>query len=430
MANSIIDVLHGVIGQDLSAERVNDLTLDEVAELADAVQTHYLDWRPPDGDGLRVHLGGWIGGNFADASARSMLATMLLYANEVLIHDPVAEWFSASRDRLRALDPIRYRNGTKVQGSEGHLLRIDGWLAHSTDLDRNLHELRWRIPALDSIEPLVRSGAAIPVSHIDLVLALQDQLLSAVRHDMRNDRFVRAVSEPVDLQPVTTDFSRGGQLDLAGAGGLLTDKDRRLSVAGNPAYYLNKTLAVAASAGAIYLPPSATDWAIFHARIDAAAVELRRAGELDLNVLAALHTSELPLLEDLDLATVSRLRNEEGLVEEWRAALRQAARGLQTIPSEGPAFASDSRQLLEDMLLPAENELARNATFRGRLRRGGRDASVSLMAGAAGTAVAGPVGGLLTAGVSAAASWTLKALLPEQRTGTAQIVAHLSHRRS
>jgi len=182
---------------------------------------------------------------------------------------------------------------------------------------------------------------------------------------------------------------------------------------------------------AAYLPPSATDWQVFNARADAAAAELRRGPGLDLTVLPALHSSKLPLLEKIELSTVSRLRLDAGALEGWRRALRQAGRGLATVPVEGEAFASDSRQVLEDMLLPAEQEMARDAALLGRLRRGGRDASVSLVTGAAAAGVTaavvgGPPIGLLTAGVSAAAGWTLKALLPAQRTGVAQVVAYLA----
>ena len=430
MAESIIDVLHRVIGEDLSVGAIGDLTLDEVAELGDAVRHHYLGWQPKEADGLRVHLGGWIGGNFGNATARSVLATMLLYAHQVLVHDPLAEWFSATRDRFRALDPVRYRNGAKLQGSEGHLIATDGWCAYSTDLERNLSELQWRITALSDIEPLLRTGAAVPVPHLDLIVGQQEQLLSAVRHDLRNDRFVRAADKPIDVKPVTADFARGVRLELQGAGGLVSDKDRRLQVAGNPSYYLNKTLAVAASSGASYMPPSATDRALYETRIDAATTELRRTSELDLRVMAALHTSELPLLDQLSLETVARLRAEEGLLEDWRTSLRQATRSLRTIPIQGASFASDSRQVLEDMLLPAQRELAKEETILARLRRGGRDASIALVAGAVGAGVAagavgGPPVGLLASGASAAAGWTLKALLPTQRSGMAQIVAYL-----
>ncbi len=117
-------------------------------------------------------------------------------------------------------------------------------------------------------------------------------------------------------------------------------------------------------------------------------------------------------------------------MEDWRIALRQAARGLSTVPVEGDAFASDSRQVLDDLLGPAERQVVNESGALGRLKRGGRDASVTLVAGAAGAgasaAILGsPPVGLIAAGVSAAAGWTLGALLPPKRSGVAHVVAHL-----
>jgi hypothetical protein len=431
VTTTVIDVLDRVLGSEHSVERVNEMTLDEVEELADAVERHYHGWQAPPGDELRVHLGGWVGGNFAAAEARQLLATMLLYADQVVLHDPLAEWFYSGRHRLRALDPIRFRNGTKLAGSEGHLLRSDGWPAHRGELEPNLATLRWAIPALRDIAPLVNSGAAVLVPHLQLLAGLQDPLFTAIRHDLADDRFLQAVENPIDLQPVTTDFSRGIRLDIKNAGGFVSDKDRRLQIAGNPSYYLNKTLAISSATRATYLPPSATDWALYEFKIAAASEEFRRATKTDLQVLAALHTSDLPLISHLALDTVAALRLKEGVMEEWRVALRQAARGLTTIPVEGASFAADSRQVLADLLSPAERQVAKEAGLLGRFQRGGRDASIKLVSGAAGAGataaiIGGPPAGLITAGVSAVTGWTLAALLPPRHTGVANVVAHIT----
>jgi hypothetical protein len=432
---TIIDVLEALFGDDdMSPERVGKMKRADVEALAAAVNEHYVGWASDEPTRLRAHLGGWVAGNFGDSDARGVLATALLYADQVLLHDPLAEWFFLDRRRIRGPPPIRYRNGAKLQGSEGHLLATDGWIAHRDDLERNLRELRWMIPALAEMAPVIRSATAVLVPHLHVVVAAQEGLLSAVRHDLRDDQFIAAIESPIDQQPVATDFSRGVRLELSGAGGMVSDADRRLSFAGNPAYYLNKTLAVASAAHALYMPPSATDWAIYEARVAAAARELKRVNDLDLKVLAALHSSRLPLFEGIELATVSRAREDDDAFGEWRAALRRAARGLQHLPVEGAAFEADSRQLLEDELAPAQKAVEKDATYFRRLRQASPDASVRLVAGAAGAGVAaaavgGPPIGLLTAGVSAAASWALGALLPRKRSGVAEIVAHLQRAR-
>ncbi len=48
--NTIVDMLREVLGPDLSAGRLEELTVDEIAELAYAVQTHYQSWRAVKSD--------------------------------------------------------------------------------------------------------------------------------------------------------------------------------------------------------------------------------------------------------------------------------------------------------------------------------------------------------------------------------------------
>lgn len=86
---TVVDVLRNVIGPDLRAGRVDELTVDEIAALAHAVQTHLRNWRASEAPRLRVDLGGWVGGHFAAPQTREILATMLLYADQVVLHDPL-----------------------------------------------------------------------------------------------------------------------------------------------------------------------------------------------------------------------------------------------------------------------------------------------------------------------------------------------------
>ncbi len=432
---TIVDVLREVLGADLRAGRLEELTVDEIAELAYAVQTYYQTWRAPESPRLRVDLGAWVGGHFAAAQPREILATMLLYADQVVLHDPLADWFCADRSRIQPLDVVRYRNGAAVASSEGHILINDGWVAHQTDRERNLAVLRWAVPALQSVEPLVTAGAAILVPQLQIVIRAQDGILSAVRHDLRNDAFLEAVQAPVDVQPVTRNSTRGMQQSLSGAGGLASDKDRRLEIGGNPSYYLNKTLAVAAAAGAAYVPPSATDWRLFELRCQAATNELRRITGTDLKVLAALHASELPLLDGLTLDAVSTLRIKEGAMEDWRIALRQAARGLSTVPADGADFAADSAQVLQDALGPVERRVRDEAKSIRRLFGTGREFSVDFVsgvaaAGATGAALGGTTTAVAAAGLSAIAKWTIGALIPPRQDGVASVVAYLRQRNS
>lgn len=235
MECTIVDVLRSVIGPDLSSERVAALTIDEIAHLARAVQTYYRTWRAPEDRRLRVDLGGWVGSHFAAAEPNAILSTMLLYADQVVLHDPLADWFFDGRARLRPLGEVRYRTGARLANSEAHVLRSDGWSAHQNDRERNLALLRWAVPAVHAVEPLLAAGGAILVPQLQLLLRAQDGILTAVRHDLRNEEFLEAVESPVDVQPITRDATRGMQQSLSGAGGLVSANDRKLQVGATPA---------------------------------------------------------------------------------------------------------------------------------------------------------------------------------------------------
>lgn len=117
-------------------------------------------------------------------------------------------------------------------------------------------------------------------------------------------------------------------------------------------------------------------------------------------------------------------------MEDWRIALRKAARGLATVPAEGPEFATDSTQVLEDTLGPVERSVQAEASVIRRLFGGGRAVSIDFASGVATACVSGALfggtaAGAATAGVSAIAAWTIGALMPPKRDGVGHVVAYL-----
>ena len=99
-------------------------------------------------------------------------------------------------------------------------------------------------------------------------------------------------------------------------------------------------------------------------------------------------------------------------MEDWRIALRQASRGLTTLPVEGPRCAGNARHLLEDALGPAERQVMEEATS-SDVTSSSREAAVALTTGSAVAGVSaafagGTTFGFATAPLGAAGSWTLK----------------------
>jgi hypothetical protein len=101
---TIIDVLENALDGELSAGAIEQLSLTQISELAEPVQDFYEVWAPPalaEGD-FRIHLGGWVAGNTQHEGARDLLHAGLLYAHQILIHDPVAAYFEPRRKIIKA----------------------------------------------------------------------------------------------------------------------------------------------------------------------------------------------------------------------------------------------------------------------------------------------------------------------------------------
>jgi hypothetical protein len=199
---TIIDLLENALDGNLSPQSIERLSLQQIADVAEAVQEFYESWEPPvpDDGVLRVHLGGWVAGNLHHPGARTLLHSALLYAHEVLVHDPVAAYFEPRRRAIKGLPPIRHRSGMQVQGSQGHIESTGGWV-NSPDLDGARSALAQAVEGLAPLAQLIRLGVAVPVPHLRAALGSQQAVLTAVRHSLRDESFRTAVESPVRRTP-------------------------------------------------------------------------------------------------------------------------------------------------------------------------------------------------------------------------------------
>jgi hypothetical protein len=80
--------------------------------------------------------------------------------------------------------------------------------------------------------------------------------------------------------------------------------------------------------------------------------------QADQKVVAALHRFELPLLQNLEPATVARIREDDPAVRDFQVMLREFA---QKISASGgsPSFEIEVRQAANDYLEPSINKLAK-----------------------------------------------------------------------
>jgi hypothetical protein len=427
---TILDVLENALDGELTAERAASLAPRELGALSEVLEEYYAAWEPPTpaAGELRAYPGGWVAANYTAPEAKSLLATTLLYFHTILIHDPVGEWFDRRRAILKSPPPVRYRNRAKVQGAQAHLMRFDGYHYTRDEPERTREQLRWMLPMLSDFAPLIRAGIAIPFNQLGILVDRQTGLLTAVRHDVTDDELMRRIREPIDLPPVTADFSRGLHLDLRGAGGPVPG-DESKSVVQNPSYYLNKTLAIADAASARYIPPSATDFALYARRLQRTSQELSRRANLDLSVAAGLSRTELPLLEELDLRTLVELRRTEEAFEAWRTQLRTAVRQIESGP-ETEQFKEEAKEVLEDCLSAVAADVRRAQSRSHLLRASKREMTINLttgvaVAGGAALLGAGAPAAVAAAGISAIARWTVGALFPPKPSGARAVITAL-----
>jgi hypothetical protein len=426
---TIIDVLEQSLGT-LTADRVQQLTPQELDALADAVNEFYVSWTAPPltDEELRVYSGGWIAGNFEGVEPRQYLFTSLIYAPTVIIHDHIAEWFYPDREALQSPAAIPARRGQMmIQGAEPQLLRGNGFYVFRGEPERSREYLAQVIPTMALLAPLIRSGAVIPVPHLSIMRSQQNGILTAVRHDVQSAEFVQLVANPADVAPPRTDQIRG--MDIMPEDGVAAGDEMR-AVGQNPSYFLNKTLAIADATGSLYVPPAATDAALLDYRVRLLARDLA-SKNVDLQVAAGLTTADLPFLGSLDPATLVAIRQDEVAFADWRRELRTIGRLIQSTPAEGAAFARESNEVLTDALMPRVHEIEKAVARSAVMKEAAREGGVGLGIGAAsavgaalatGDPIASSLAGL---GLSTVARWVYATVFRSSPSGTRGVLATL-----
>lgn len=424
---TIIDVLENALDGDLSPGRIESLSMTEVRTIREVVLEFYDAWAPyPAETGLlRVHLGGWVATNAGQGgTARDLLHAALLYAHQVVIHDPVAAYFEPRRRRLRAFPAVEGL-GLNVDASAAQLERTGGYESFPDNLEGHRSNLARGVVSLAELTPLIREGVVVPIPHLKLTLQREQKIWTGVRHLLHDDDYLKLLRNPIDRPALS--FDTGTKVQF------LTDprtsSDAKIQEFGDSAYYLARTLAMAEASYAAYMPPSATEWALYEQRIRRLPTDLSRRTRLDLTVAPALVSSDLVYFQGLSNRDLLAIREDEESFEHWRASLRRATRQISELPSEGEDFAAEARDVLTDHLDEAAGEVRQATSRRSALKRNLRPTGVSLSTGAAGVGGAAVTGGgpagLAAVGVSGMLKWLADSLLSPSLGGTKAVLAHL-----
>lgn len=426
---TIVDVLENTLDGELTTERVNRMSSTEMADLFDAVNLFYEEWRPapPADDLLRVHLGGWVARTANQGLARDLLDSALLYAHQVVIYDPIAAYFEPNRTRLRQLPNIQGA-GIDVDAAAINLEAKGGYVYFTDNLEAHRSHVGIAVEQITALAPLIRENVAVPVPHLRLTLKRQEQIFTAIRYLLRDPDYLALLEAPVDRPVLTQDDGPKVQILVPRP---RTKHDKLLQDHGDAAYYLARTLALAEAAQSSYLPPSGTEWAIYEQR-------LQRLGERlgskhrELYVAPAIVASELPFLSGLPPKSLIAARRQADGFEHWRAALRKATRQVRSIPAEGTQFVDEASRVLRDELNEVAEEVQLLTRRSKTLARSLRQQSLTMSTGAAGVAASAallgkPIPALSGVVGTGMMGWLADALLPKPLNGTKGVLAHFVH---
>ena len=430
-SRTIIDVVEDAVGS-IGQVRADALSGSALDRLAHSIIEFYDSWTPLGAEDGRMYSGGWIAGNLEAAEPRRYLFSSLLYYPEVVIHEPLADWFFPYREQLWSPPGVwADRRSMLIDGSEPAMLANSGYFRFASEPDRTRSYLASVLPALAELAPLIRSGAVAPVPQWWIVHRHQRSIETAIRYDVRDPEFSKAVSEPIDLPLPRGDQVRG--MAITPSGGWSPGHAQR-ALTQDPSYFLNKTLLIQQQSGALYVPPYASDAALLDVRLRRVGEELASEG-VDFSVAPSLVSAQLPFIEGVDVQTLLKIRTDEAHFEDWRRTLRTVVRQIRLLPADGDEFRREAKEVLEDALLPQVAAIQRRTKASSVLRGSATDRVADLAVSAASmglmTATGAPftVTAAVSLGVSAVGRWAISPLL-SSRADRHSVLATLVRRSS
>jgi hypothetical protein len=308
-------------------------------ELGNEVRKHYAasDGFKQVSDGHRTYLGGWPSANYGTVHG-DMLLTSLLYSNQIVIKDPLYDWFSREQygniHKMAARPGYRQEDGSpNVRATRIYLENTLGRLAHLKPLvDRGIVVL---IP-----------GEAVVDDQKTAISELETALWQQVAPQIED--YVRNFS-PREI-PVE-DNVRGM---FAFVGGERVEQ--QLKYLQSAIAYFAREFVIAECSGATYTAPFPHEQFLLGQGVGGAIGTSNR-------VSTALLTSQIPMFSGLTPALVARLHSDD--------AFGEFRRDLHTVYQHAPTTSADElRAYVHDQdreLIAPKLKSARDAAARGWL---------------------------------------------------------------
>ncbi|TFB63323.1 hypothetical protein E3N86_05210 [Cryobacterium sp. Hz7] len=368
-------------------------------------------------------VGGWLGTYWSEPFLRGDLSRSLLYYSNLLVLDPLADYFD-DRSRLPTTHPIRVRRPEDAKFNtvtSGPAI----WSTHGTfmafrdDPDRAVARFAAIVENLYSLESLIKSGVVVLRSQWPILSDRRDALATSVRHDVRSQAMQSLARQPstADDAFAVWDNLRGLSLSFSG-GAIPSDEPWETQ---HIFYYLAKTLAIADASGAQYVPSTERDLELLRTKVGSAARFTHPGGFLEEVARVVVPSFDVPI------ARAVEMRESSSGFEDWRSTLDRIRRAGAADNSE------ELRERVQDELRPAvravEAELGRSSLLSSLDKTGSDFIFTGGLAAVAATVGGGnPYVAASAAATSGLVSWIRRAYGPRSQGGPDAVLAALVRR--
>lgn len=374
---STIDVIEGYLSgkEDHDFSRLSGRDIDAFGERVREFSSSFT----PEIDATLhpIYLGGWPSANFLHLGG-DMVMSSLLYSGQVLVRDPIADWFAVER----------YGNEHMLAARRGFHHPEDDAETRTRTTRAFLNSV---IPQLMRMRPLIESGLVVPVP-TEPVYLQQRQTIERLRRDLRT----HITLDPVDYAARFTAHEIASEDNVRGffvfAPG--PDPSPGIREAINHGYrYFAREFTLSDTYGVTYTAPFAHEQFLCRQGIS-------RVAGTSASVVEAVLRSGLPVFHGLTPSVIRDVHDDVAFGE-FRAQLHEVYQGT---PLDDPTTVDAYVRDQEDALLRPLIQQAERAGSNGFLSRLGASLTANkygiaaalatdLVAGSFGAATATAVAG-------------------------------------
>lgn len=345
--HSIIDVIENYGWRDgtVDFQRLPGRDLwkfgEEVRRFASAVPD-----QSPTSELDATYLGGWPSANPFAMLSSDLILTSLLYANRIIVRDPIADWFSLDQYYLERL--MASRPGFLGEGGEPNVAETRAFLVNV-------------VPGLLALKPLVRAGLIQIVPAARIACARNAETESVVESIVSQFTTPFEVTDSFRPTDLARDHNLRGMFVFAGG----SREEQLLNAIRDATRYFAREFLLADHVGATYCAPFAFERFL----CDRAGAALRQA---EARIPELLIASEVPLFHGLSPQVIATI-HEDDKFGEFR-------RQLYEIYGEVPGGSDAEKRIylhdrekakLEPILDAAKKEADRGPLYRAGVKYGG-----------------------------------------------------------